>query len=201
MGCDIHSIAQVKTKDGWKTVAARPGGDDRNYDTFAVLADVRNGYGFAGTPTGEGWPVMFEPRGLPDDLEAIDGERVVLPEPYYYSFDKEKKDPQHELWLGDHTYSHLSLAELKLIMKQFARKKYTRSGMISKKQAEELKEGKTPDSWCGWTNQAGYVEAEWKVPATEALWGLKNIIDALDEIAKEHKATPEDVRLVFGFDS
>jgi len=201
MGTDIHSIAQVKTKDGWKTVVGRPGGDDRNYDTFAVLADVRNGYGFAGTPTGEGWPVMFEPRGLPNDLELDGDERAVLPEPYYYSFDKEKKDPQHSMWLGDHTYSHLTLAELKLIMKQFSRKKHTRSGMISKKQAEELKEGKTPDSWCGWTNQSGYVQAEWKVPATEALWGLKNIIDALEAIAKEHKATPEDIRFVFGFDS
>lgn len=43
MGCDIHSIGQVKTKDGkWVTKLARVAGDDRNYDSFAVMADVRN---------------------------------------------------------------------------------------------------------------------------------------------------------------
>lgn len=41
--------------------------DGRNYDWFSILADVRNGYGFAGVETGEGFKVISEPRGIPDD--------------------------------------------------------------------------------------------------------------------------------------
>lgn len=37
----------------------------RNYNLFAVLADVRNGRGFAGIETGERLNVIAEPRGLP----------------------------------------------------------------------------------------------------------------------------------------
>lgn len=40
----------------------------RNYDLFAILADVRNGRGFAGVKTGEGFVPISPPRGLPDDL-------------------------------------------------------------------------------------------------------------------------------------
>ena len=32
--------------------------DSRNYDVFAILADVRNGYGFAGTDTGDDFIVI-----------------------------------------------------------------------------------------------------------------------------------------------
>lgn len=39
----------------------------RNYDLFAMLADVRNGYGFAGVDTGDGFEIMDDPRGVPDD--------------------------------------------------------------------------------------------------------------------------------------
>lgn len=42
--------------------------DDRSYDTFAILADVRNGAGFAGVDTGDGFVPIAAPRGLPDDL-------------------------------------------------------------------------------------------------------------------------------------
>lgn len=41
---------------------------ERNYDLFAILADVRNGVGFAGVPTGTGFNVIAQPRGLPTDL-------------------------------------------------------------------------------------------------------------------------------------
>ena len=40
----------------------------RNYGLFAILADVRNGRGFAGILTGSGFEPISEPRGLPDGL-------------------------------------------------------------------------------------------------------------------------------------
>jgi hypothetical protein len=41
--------------------------DGRNYDLFAMLANVRNGRGFAGVPTGEGFVPIALPRGIPED--------------------------------------------------------------------------------------------------------------------------------------
>jgi hypothetical protein len=40
----------------------------RNYNLFAILANVRNGHGFAGVPTGKGFEPISMPRGLPDDV-------------------------------------------------------------------------------------------------------------------------------------
>jgi hypothetical protein len=40
----------------------------RNYDLFAILADVRNGRGFAGVVTGTGFDPISNPRGLPRDV-------------------------------------------------------------------------------------------------------------------------------------
>lgn len=42
--------------------------DGRRYDLFAILADVRNGYGFAGIPTGDGFNPISQPRGIPRDV-------------------------------------------------------------------------------------------------------------------------------------
>lgn len=40
----------------------------RNYDLFAMLANVRNGHGFAGIDTGDGFKPIAETRGLPEDF-------------------------------------------------------------------------------------------------------------------------------------
>jgi hypothetical protein len=184
MGTDIHSVGQVKKNGEWVTRATSPGGDDRNYDTFAVLADVRNGSGFAGVETGEGWKVFFEARGLPEDI-AVDQDN-------YHGGE----------WLGDHTHSYLTLKELKKIASYFEEKTYERRGMITKEQEKELKKGTLPNSWCGWTNTAGWVQAKWSVPALESLCLLTKIIEALEEMKSDYDIKKDDeVRLVFGFDS
>lgn len=43
--------------------------DNRNYDLFAALADVRNGVGFAGVKTGKAIEPIAMPRGIPDDAD------------------------------------------------------------------------------------------------------------------------------------
>jgi len=70
----------------------------RNYNLFAMLADVRNGRGFAGGQTGAGFNPIAEPRGLPDDV--VNGE-----------YDEEK-DEYSSFSYGDHSFSHLTLKEL-----------------------------------------------------------------------------------------
>lgn len=46
---------------------------NRNYDAFAILTGtVRNGHGFAGVPTGDGFRgITDKPRGVPDDVSAV----------------------------------------------------------------------------------------------------------------------------------
>lgn len=112
MGCDIHLYVEKcvdgkwVTADTWKPSEYEDEGDrlhvaygdhfydGRNYDLFAILANVRNGYGFAGIPTGAGFVPIAMPRGIPDDAC------------------KEYKDTA-ESWDSDgHSHSWLTVAEL-----------------------------------------------------------------------------------------
>lgn len=79
MGCDIHAMVEVRADGRWTAItkpvfkssyrneATSDPYDGRNYDLFAILANVRNGYGFAGVSTGTGWKPIAEPRGIPGD--------------------------------------------------------------------------------------------------------------------------------------
>jgi hypothetical protein len=84
MGCDIHFYVERKDPESGQWVFVPPednapqdrydkehghwdwyGG--RNYDLFAILADVRNGRDFAGVDTGDGFVPISDPRGVPSD--------------------------------------------------------------------------------------------------------------------------------------
>src|SRR5690349_5475179 len=95
MGTDIHAAIEYRNGDGWHALK-RPNErfgkyDDepqltarldiaRDYDLFAILANVRNGVAFAGCLTGSGFEPICERRGLPEDIsqeareEACTGE-------------------------------------------------------------------------------------------------------------------------------
>jgi hypothetical protein len=92
MGTDIHSVAQIREGDKFKTVAEQIGDDARNYGLFAKLADIRN--------YKEVRPIA-EPRGLPDDFEMRD-------EGHYWTHEGQIE----EVWIGDHTFSWFYLSEL-----------------------------------------------------------------------------------------
>lgn len=51
----------------WRSSHPLSSAGSRNYSAFAILADVRNGRGFAGIQTGEGFIPISNPRGVPDD--------------------------------------------------------------------------------------------------------------------------------------
>lgn len=84
MGCDIHLYVEKRvdgkwvTADTWEVDEDNPGRKSipwrghyysgRNYDLFAILADVRNGVGFAGCDTGDGFNPISPPKGLPEDV-------------------------------------------------------------------------------------------------------------------------------------
>ena len=86
MGCDIHMYAEIRKENKWEKVGrifenpwysedreesewntplTDEPYDGRNYDLFAILADVRNGRGFAGCVTGDRFNPIAEPKGLP----------------------------------------------------------------------------------------------------------------------------------------
>lgn len=75
MGTDIHLFAEVRQPNGSWLAHCNPDETphefdiERNYNLFAILADVRNAIGFAGVQTAlERLSVIAEPRGLPDKL-------------------------------------------------------------------------------------------------------------------------------------
>ena len=106
MGCDIHCWAEKRVDGKWLLVTPQKGDASwsefynerfhdyvsetdcvrsqaridfgRNYDAFAILADVRNGRGFAGIKTGDGFrPILAERRGWPEDRSAqLDEEQI-----------------------------------------------------------------------------------------------------------------------------
>lgn len=113
MGCDIHLTVEYRdpVTRAWRNDELREQTDyeekylsngeydqryytSRNYDLFAILANVRNGYGFAGSDTGDGFVPIASPRGVPDDATDIYRQWV-------------------DQWSGDgHSHSWFTVAEL-----------------------------------------------------------------------------------------
>ena len=185
MGTDIHGVFQAQRDGQWIDVPSEWDGD-RNYQLFAVLAGVRNGYGFAGIKTGEAVKPISAPRGFPDDF-PIDS------------------------WLGDHTYSWLSSGEM-LAWAEAADKPILRTGVITKAQYEAWDGNSRPLVYCGecmgpgiivitdnevakrdnpgWTD----IQIEWQ----------ESLMDRIGEFFAEVRRLHDlhgGVRLVFGFDS
>lgn len=136
MGTDIHMVAERFDGARWRLVGeagkTRHGRlrmpepyDGRNYDLFAILADVRNGRGVAGIKTGSGFEIMAEPRGVPVDCS-----------------------PEFRQWAEDwsgHTPSWVTLAE---ILAFDWTRLTTRRGCVGVlNMPYEL--GDKPHSWCG----------------------------------------------------
>lgn len=193
----------------------------RNYDVFAVLADVRNGYGFAGITTGESLPFISAPRGLPEDLS-----KELLE-----AHENDDVDDDAHFWLGDHSHSWLTLREV--VDWPHWKEVRQKTGVVDAKQYLVWKEKGQPESWSGAvsggsvkhvSNQgmdeliAGGLteEDEWPKPGkpsyyTRVFWteviedscqDFLKFIERLVGFLKEHGWTEGDgVRLVFGFDS
>ena len=198
MGCDIHIIAETKKNGKWtrstekvfKNPYYRENDESsfdwnknefeidppssRNYDWFAILANVRNGIGFAGISTGEGFGIVSEPKGLPEDLSNESDSYFYMPvtnDPklvddeddngiYYVGEDSANKwvneygckyvDIDGDKYVTDpdhHSSSYLTLEELDNFDWNQMTMKY---GVISLEQYKKVK-GTTdvPESWAG----------------------------------------------------
>lgn len=83
MGCDIHIVAEKRVNGQWEIIPRLHPLDWRSYGMYGFLANVRN---YSAVPP------ISAPRGCPDDSPA--------------------RDDQNDFWLGDHSFSWLSVEEL-----------------------------------------------------------------------------------------
>jgi hypothetical protein len=97
MGCDIHAAIEFRESadSPWQALLtpneyfgkygetqefSADLNMNRNYDAFAILANVRNGGGFAGCDTGDGFAFISEPKGIPADVSTTVVETVLSDE-------------------------------------------------------------------------------------------------------------------------
>lgn len=233
MGCDIHMFAEVRNSEGgwdkvdkifdstyyrpdektetledgyiWNDPKTDEPYEGRNYVLFAILADVRNGYGFAGVRTHDPVVPLFAGRGIPSDASA------------------EYKQIVEDWDIDGHSHTYATLAELQavdwhgIVIKQ--------SGYLSIKEYERIRgTDLLPEYWCGDTsskkmtaqayenNFRGRIEAsdqgteyfspiyiycEWVEPLMRSAEEfVEESIPQLEKLGK-----PEDVRVVFFFDN
>ena len=230
MGTDIHSIAQVNRDGRWQTVAVGIDGDRRSYNTFAMLANVRNDYGFAGYRTSTGFPVIHEPRGLPEDLKTNEdngllinktdlvcawdwgGNEIPIDSP---DARRVKYLDEEPMYLGDHSFSWCTLTELRTFIENVAKKTETRIVGIVDLAAYNLHKQTCQryTNWCGMVSGPGivvesdppgpratHVQTSWPVNAA-AESRLCEIEAALTLVAERAGVAPEKIRFVYGFDS
>lgn len=205
MGCDIHLICQIKNGDEWETV--KTGGnclEDRCYARFGLLADVRNGYGFAGCDTGDAVTPISKPRGLPKDLQEFYGDWVAI----------------DDHWLGDHSHSYLFYSELLAIdlnrMQEV--RGYVTAEQYRKQHFYAPYEQRTypENGWCGGISGSGLIILDSEDEVEEELlyrddvyiktrWPesiesyMSNFLEELSHVFEGKD--PEQCRIVFGFDS
>lgn len=171
---------------------------------FAILGNVRNGVGFAGVLTGEGFNYISDSRGLPDDAS---------------------EDVSIELGEDDgcyHSVSYIYLNELESFDWDQVAVEY---GVVSESQYQVWKETGRPSSYSGGVGGGGvvhisneemesilaghvareegksyYTRVEWKESYSEAVGSFyPGVINKLRELSTDPEL--EDVRIVFGFDS
>lgn len=220
MGTDVHSIIEVKkdivlkvhpeqavvldTRTTWTSVE-NPWEEDRDYLLFAILANVRNGFGFAGTYRHEPIEPITNCRGLPDDFS----EPSIAEEWRAYNH-------SHTWLLGSEFMSWYNSDIISIV----------HTGIITKQQFESW-DGNEPDAYCSdaagpnivigddinsfvKTNSTQLREDQLLTPISSdcthvRVWWSDNIQSQIsyfyDEVVKPLMDKYGDFRLVMSFDS
>lgn len=213
MGTDIHGVFQ-RRNPSTKAFEDVPSNyrQDRHYQLFAVLASVRNGYGFAGVPTGQAVKPISEPRGFPADFLVKDEchPTVSLDHMDPRRREWQNADDNLEVWMGDHSHSWLSGEEL---LGWWAHvPEVIKTGVLDRAVYETWDGTSTPQFYCGgvsgrqvivindnavekaaksgWT----HIRCTWTVQLSEELAYFFDEVKRLQDVHGE-------VRFVFGFDS
>ena len=225
MGCDIHMMAEIKSRGGWSAVGrifkssrkeiptmyydkdsfdslgewgaqySFEPYDGRNYTLFGFLADVRNGYGFAGIDTGDAIKPISEPRGVPKDASGV-------------------FKAWSEYWSPDaHSHSWFTLKEL---LDADWNQEITKRGVVTEQEYKIFKKNGKPQEWSVAAmgrniitiSESHYkdlireegveyrIQIEWKEKLSEY---CKDFIKSIKQLEK--LGSPEEVRIVFFFDN
>ena len=184
-----------KTFEGWLY-------DGRNYNLFAILANVRNGYGFAGIETGSGFNCIQEDRGLPEDVSN-----------------------EVETELDDEYLHNIGYITLRELVEFDWNQTTTHYGTVREEGYKQWKENGQPDSWSGAIRGPLIVEltneemegllngtykrepsreyttrVEWKNTYAESVGDFyTESLPMLQQ--RSDKTDGSDIRIVFGFDS
>lgn len=185
MGTDVHAFFEARTDGGWKRVQSA-WEQNRHYFLFSWLADVRNGFGFAGTPTYSPVKPIAAPKGLPDDFKL-------------------DEDGEGGEYVGDHSFSWLTADEILSAKRPGAT---WQTGIIPRAEFDEWDGHTPPKAWSGMISGKGIVVAESPTDVTPEsthvrVWFLRPG-DELDYFVDEIKRLKDEhgeVRMVFGFDS
>ena len=177
MGTDIH-CSFFKVSNSVETVETNYDGN-RHYLLFAILAGVRNGYGFAGVKTHTPIMPIAADRGLPEWLPE-DG------------------------WYGDHSYTYVDIDE---ILNYDWSQTTERSGVvpIDKYVPNEIPEEYSGGVWGGNTVVSLPDEITEATTHVSTTWNI-TIGDEcdyfLEEIKRLRSEYPNDeIYMVMGFDS
>ncbi|MFF8831298.1 hypothetical protein [Streptomyces sp. NPDC015131] len=197
MGTDIHGVLQTRYAAGgyWYTDCRME--DDRNYRLFAALADVRNGAGFAGVKTHEPIEPIAAPRDWPKDFNLDSTKGVTC------GYDEEP-------WLGDHSFSWLSLPEV-MDWKGWDQP-LNECGYISRAEYESWdRVSPPPKGWSGGISGRNIVLAEDGVPPPPGwthvrVYWTRPLRESCETFLAwtryaAAKAGGYEARIVFGFDS
>lgn len=217
MGCDIHWNVEVRRDGSWVEMQLPEVQDyidwftywnnvpgwyykGRHYELFAILANVRNGYGFAGCDMGDPITPISMPKGLPDDVT-------------------ETVKAESERWGVDgHSHTWLTLRELQ---EYDWDQESIRRGAVSLEEYEtRQRTGQDYQDWCGGIHGPNivtipailveskakrllnekkkvYVQDEWAVSLRETMnYFIEGTMKSLAELGE-----PDDVRIVIWFDN
>lgn len=176
----------------------------RNYNFFAILADVRNGRGFAGVSTGDGFNPIDSPRGLPGDISI------------------EVKRHSDRDGVDGHSHSYITLKEL---LEYDWEQTTTHHGLVDEREYKEMLSTNSngPSYWsmAMYGDDSDHISNDQMVDlingkferehgknyVTEYEWDetYREAVDAdyLEELCTElsQYGEPEDVRIVFWFDN
>lgn len=188
-----------KRKTRWEFITSE-WDQDRHYNLFSWLANVRNGFGFAGVKTNDYIKPITLPRDLPEDLKDIDYDYMEY----------------HGEWLGDHSHSWLLGTEIINAIKEIT--SITRYGVISYDDYNNWDKVSEPENYSRgvWGRNVKVIEPEelnlvptfspeirvlvsvkWQVSADTLKEEFKYFTDEIKRLVDLYG----EIRMVFGFDN
>lgn len=175
----------------------------RNYDLFAILGNIRNGYGFAGVNTSDGFNFISDCRGLPEDVSS-DIQDALSDDGYYHGVSYVTL-PELLQFDWDQTVTHHGIVgEDAFLYYKTHGKPNTWAGsvngpnvvMLNNKQMEDLVSGLVLRD----AEKSYYTRVSWDESYKKCVGSFyTDSIPKLKDLSNNHDFS--DIRIVFGFDS